>query len=51
MLDLQAGYNAGAGWNIGMLSGAHSREKLESQPHTHLLGSVAELPGIWRFEK
>ncbi len=47
MLDLQAGNNAGAKWNIGVLSGAHSREKLESQPHTHLLGSVAEVPGIW----
>jgi phosphonatase-like hydrolase len=48
VLDLQAGYNAGARWNIGVLSGAHSREKLEREPHTHLLASVAELPGIWQ---
>lgn len=46
-LDLQAGYNAGVSWNIGVLSGAHSRKQLEQQPHTHLLDSVAELPGIW----
>jgi phosphonatase-like hydrolase len=46
-LDLQAGRNAGARWNIGVLSGAHSRELLEQQPHTHLLSSVAELPTIF----
>src|SRR5204863_5166106 len=36
-LDLQSGHNAGARWNVGVLSGAHSREQLESQPHTHLI--------------
>jgi mannose-6-phosphate isomerase-like protein (cupin superfamily) len=46
-LDLQAGYNAGVRWNIGVLSGAHSREQLERERHTHLLASVAELPSIW----
>lgn len=44
VLDLQAGYNAGAGFVIGVLSGAHQREQLEKQPHTHLLESVAALP-------
>ena len=44
VLDLQAGNNAGVRWNIGVLSGAHRREQLEQQPHTHLIGSVAELP-------
>jgi len=45
-LDLQAGYNAGVRWNVGVLSGAHDRRALESVPHTHLLPSVAELPGL-----
>ena len=45
--DLQAGYNAGVRWNIGVLSGAHERATLESAPHTHLLSSVADLPNLW----
>jgi phosphonatase-like hydrolase len=49
-LDLQAGSNAGVRWNIGVLSGAHSREILESEVHTHLLASVAEVPGLWGFD-
>ena len=47
VLDLQAGYNAGVRWNIGVLSGAHDRQTLQSAPHTHLLPSVAELPHLW----
>jgi|SRR5215831_11340133 len=47
VLDLHAGHNAGVGWNIGVLSGAHKRSMLESAPHTHLLTSVAELPDLW----
>jgi phosphonatase-like hydrolase len=47
-LDLQAGYNAGVKLNIGVLSGAHDRARLSGQPHTHLLGSVAELPRLLR---
>jgi phosphonatase-like hydrolase len=46
-LDLQAGNNAGVRWNIGVLTGAHSREQLQAQPHTHLLGSVADVPSTW----
>lgn len=42
--DLQAGANAGTGFNIGVLSGAHSREQLSGAPHTALISSVAELP-------
>jgi phosphoglycolate phosphatase-like HAD superfamily hydrolase len=45
-LDLQAGTNAGAGWVIGVLSGAHDAEMLGRTPHTHLLPSIAELPGL-----
>ena len=41
------GARAGVDWNVGVLSGAHRREALELAPHTHLLQSVAELPGLW----
>jgi phosphonatase-like hydrolase len=47
VLDLRAGHNAGVRWNVGVLSGAHGRAALEVEPHTHLLASVAELPGLW----
>ena len=47
MLDLQAAHNAGARWNIGVLTGAHERKLMAAQPHTHLLGSVAELPALF----
>ena len=46
VLDLRAGKNAGAGWVIGVLSGAHRREQLEEEPHDHLISSVAELPAL-----
>lgn len=46
-LDLRAGHNAGVRWNVGVLTGAHARRLLETAPHTHLLASVAELPGLW----
>ena len=45
-VDLRAGYNAGVRCNIGVLSGAHTREQLDREPHTQLLASVAELPDI-----
>ncbi len=47
-LDLLAGHHAGVGWNIGVLSGAHSRQMMEAMPHTHLLASVVELMGLWK---
>lgn len=46
-LDLLAGNNAGVRYVVGVLSGAHSRAELEQLPHTHLIGSVAELPKLW----
>jgi phosphonatase-like hydrolase len=46
-LDLRAGWNAGVAWNVGVLSGAHPRERLEQAPHTHLIESVASLPELW----
>ena len=42
--DLEAGNRAGAGYVIGVLSGAHSREELGKHPHTVLLDSIADLP-------
>jgi phosphonatase-like hydrolase len=48
VLDLQAGHNAGVALNIGVLSGAHGRDQMQAQPHTHLLNSVAELPELLR---
>ncbi len=44
VLDLQAGRNAGARYVVGVLSGAHRKEQLEREPHTHLIASVAALP-------
>ena len=46
VLDLQAGHNAGVALNIGVLSGAHGRDQLQPQPHTHLLDSVAGVPAL-----
>lgn len=45
-LDLQAGFNAGVRWNIGVLTGGQSRQHLMACPHTGILDSVAEL-GDW----
>lgn len=46
-LDMQAAANAGAGWSIAVLSGAHGLETLGGAAHTHLLPSVAGLPGLF----
>lgn len=45
--DLEAGHRAGVRWNIGVLSGAHERSRLEAAPHTHILPSIASLPTLW----
>jgi phosphonatase-like hydrolase len=45
-LDLQAGTNAGIAGVVGVLTGAHSRESLEHEPHSHIIASVAELPDV-----
>lgn len=44
--DLLSGYNAGCIANIGVLSGANQRETLVKYPHTDILQSVADLPGL-----
>lgn len=46
VLDMQAGRNAGARCVVGVLSGAHTKEQLEKEPHTHLIASVADLPAV-----
>jgi phosphoglycolate phosphatase len=43
-IDLRAAHAARVRWNIGVLSGAHSRAQLQDEPHTILLDSVADLP-------
>ena len=45
-LDLRAGHNAGVRFNVGVLSGAHGRDLLAAEPHTHLIASVANLPTL-----
>jgi len=45
-LDLQSGSNAGVAGVIGVLTGEHGREGLEAVPHTHVIGSIAELPEL-----
>jgi phosphoglycolate phosphatase len=43
--DLLAGWRSGAGIVAGVLTGAHGRSELEAAPHTHVLDSIADLPG------
>jgi phosphonatase-like hydrolase len=50
VLDLRAGHNAGVRFNVGVLSGAHGRAELEAQPHTHIVASVADVPGLLSIE-
>ena len=49
-LDLQSADNAGVRGNIGVLSGSYDRQGLEREQHTHLIGSVAELPTLIECE-
>ncbi|MGD0883109.1 MAG: phosphonatase-like hydrolase [Acidimicrobiales bacterium] len=44
--DLIAGTRAGASLVAGVLTGAHTAEELAAAPHTHLLGSIRELPPL-----
>jgi phosphonatase-like hydrolase len=44
--DLQEGHAAGCGLVIGVTNGTHTREQLLSHFHTHLIGSLKELPEI-----
>ena len=42
--DLEAAAQAGVGLSVGVLTGAHSRARLEPYPHSAILESVADLP-------
>lgn len=44
--DMRSGRRAGAGIVAGVLTGAHEAEALRAAGATHVLGSVAELPGL-----
>lgn len=48
--DLQAGTNAGAALVVGVLSGAGDAVELGRHRHTHLVGSVADLPTLLELE-
>jgi phosphonatase-like hydrolase len=41
--DLESAARAGVRWNIGVLTGAHTREALERAPHTEIIQSIADL--------
>jgi phosphoglycolate phosphatase len=45
--DLHAGFHAGVKYNVGVLTGAHDRSRLEQAPHSHILTSVTDLPLIF----
>ena len=45
-LDLRSGTNAGVGSVVGVLTGSVPRARLESEPHTHLIPSVADIPDL-----
>jgi phosphonatase-like hydrolase len=44
--DLEEGTNAGCGLVIGVTTGSFSREQLQACPHSHVVGSVAEVPAL-----
>jgi phosphonatase-like hydrolase len=47
-LDLESAASAGVGWNVGVLTGAHTRDALERAPHTHIIESVVDLDKVLR---
>jgi phosphonatase-like hydrolase len=49
--DLEEGTNAGCGMAIGVTDGTHTRQQLETYPHTHLIVSVAELPELLGIQR
>jgi phosphonatase-like hydrolase len=44
--DLEEGSNAGCGLVIGVTTGSFTREQLRACPHTHILGSIVEVPAL-----
>ncbi len=45
--DLQAANNAGVGWVVGVLTGAHTAEQLRCCHTTAIIPSVRELPSVF----
>ena len=48
-LDLQSGTSAGCGMVIGVLTGSHPLQRLQREPHTHILPSIAEVPATLKM--
>ncbi|WP_298227964.1 phosphonatase-like hydrolase [Gryllotalpicola sp.] len=44
--DLGAGTAAGVRYVVGVTTGAYTADDLARHPHTHILGSAAEIPGL-----
>lgn len=44
--DLEEGTAAGCGLIVGVTQGSHTREQMAPVPHTHLIGTIAELPAL-----
>jgi phosphonatase-like hydrolase len=44
--DLWEGANAACGLVVGVTGGTHSRGELEPFPHTHLIETIADFPGL-----
>jgi phosphonatase-like hydrolase len=50
--DLEEGTNAGCGLVIGVTTGTCARATLARYPHTHLIGTINELPDLlWRLSE
>jgi len=49
-VDLEEGANAGCGVVVGVTTGAASADRLREFPHTHVVGSVVEIPELLRTE-
>ena len=45
--DLLEGTAAHCGWVVGVTGGSHTRAQLIVHPHTHLIRTVADLPGVF----
>jgi phosphonatase-like hydrolase len=44
--DLAEGTSAGCGMVVGVTGGSHTADQLRKFPHTHLIASVRDLPGL-----
>ena len=44
--DLDEGTRAGCGLVVGVTQGSHTAAQLKPHAHTHLIGTVAELPAL-----